>query len=58
MTGTGLCYIARVIGKSSDLEINAGAIAFEEIDKASNIYKTRSLKEFRKITHSATIGCQ
>jgi len=58
MTGTGLCYIARMIGKSSDLEIHAGAIAFEEIYKASNIYKTRSLKEFRKITHSVSIGCQ
>ncbi|WP_145985832.1 hypothetical protein [Aquitalea magnusonii] len=57
-SGTGLCYVARIIGKTSDIEINAGSVSFEEINKAVDSYKTRSIKEFRKIAYSATIGCQ
>ncbi|WP_157725114.1 hypothetical protein [Vogesella sp. LIG4] len=58
ISGTGLCYSARIIGKSSDIEINAGPITFEESKKSTNIYKTKSVNEFRKIIYSATTGCK
>ncbi|MEO9385137.1 hypothetical protein [Chromobacterium phragmitis] len=58
MSGTGLCYSARIIGKSSDLEINAGSISFEELNKLPDAYKTKSIKKFREIVYSATDGCR
>ncbi|WP_152526806.1 hypothetical protein [Pseudogulbenkiania ferrooxidans] len=58
MSGTGLCYSARIIGKNSDLEINAGSISFEELNKISDAYKTNSIKKFREIVYSVTDGCR
>ncbi|WP_144408804.1 hypothetical protein [Chromobacterium vaccinii] len=58
MSGIGLCYSARIIGKNSDLEINAGSIPFEELDKLSDAYKTNSIKKFREIVYSVTDGCR
>lgn len=58
MSGTGLCYSARIIGKSSDLEINLGSISFEELNNISDVYKTNSIKKFREIAYSVTDGCR
>ncbi|AAQ57707.1 hypothetical protein CV_0027 [Chromobacterium violaceum ATCC 12472] len=58
MSGTGLCYSARIIGENSDLEINAGSISFKELNKLPDAYKTKSIKKFRKIAYSATDGCR
>lgn len=58
MSGTGLCYSARIIGENSDVEINAGSISFEELNKSSNAYKTKSIAKFRKVVYSATDGCK